>query len=377
MIAQIFNSSLISGPETLVLPNLQHLKSESCVIWLREERSDPRQNAAVEKEFRRFATTHIIPVRDRRDPRAAIELRELLHRLPVRFAQAHDVKASFVLDASGPADRYFRLSTHHGVFARSGLKVRLYEQYYSRFILPRLDAGLTVCRSDREVLLRRGLNPEKIFLHLNGVDRPELDPAARLEKQAHVRRQWKIEANGDLLFGVAARLSPEKDHERLLRVLSLYPGLPFRLLCFGTGPLESHLRRRTRELGLEHKVEWRGYQDGLGQQMAGLDGLLSFSKHEGLPINLLEAAWAGTPILASRVDGVADLIPNETTGLTFPAKATEAEVAELFRRFVSHPAESQAKAWALQARVREHFSGRRWAERLEEITMTISSRRKI
>ncbi len=57
-----------------------------------------------------------------------------------------------------------------------------------------------------------------------------------------------------------------------------------------------------------------GYRDDVGRELAGLDLVLSFSKAEGLPINLIEAGWAGTPVMSMLVGGVKDLIPGDSFG---------------------------------------------------------------
>lgn len=366
MIAQIFNSSLISGPETLVLPNLSHLRRPSCVIWLREERKADDKNDSARKYFQSFAEVHEIPVRSRSDSSAAKSLRETLIRIGATVAHAHDVKATFLLDRAGAHDRYRRLSTHHGVHARSGFRQRAYEQYYSRFLLPRMDRALVVCSSDLEILIRRGLERDKVRLHLNGVDRPQIAPETRPQRQLELRTAWGISTQPDeKIFGIVARLDHEKDHAKALRIFAACRDLPFRVICFGSGPLREALEKQTRELALEKKVIWGGYRANLGSELVGFDGLLSFSKAEGLPINLIEAGWAATPVFARAVDGVSDLIPSERFGMTFEANLDETQVANLFRRFVS--TDQQAPATNLQERVVTTFSGRSWARRFDEI----------
>ena len=97
MIAQIFNSGLISGPETLVLPNLKYINTPFCIIWLKEERVDTEKNEKVLKYFEQFAIVHTIVLTKRRDTHAAKLLRAKLHQLNITVAHAHDVKASYVL----------------------------------------------------------------------------------------------------------------------------------------------------------------------------------------------------------------------------------------------------------------------------------------
>jgi glycosyltransferase involved in cell wall biosynthesis len=269
------------------------------------------------------------------------------------------------------------------VHARSGAKVKAYEQVYRRFALKRFDAALTVCSSDRDILLASGLEPRRVFVHLNGVDRPALGFADRIARQAEVRSAWVsdlgLELEGKVVFGVVARLAAEKNHDLLLRSLAHLraqgKGDPnWVCICFGTGPLDQELREKTHALGLEKNLRWAGYRARLSEEMAGFDFLVSLSKGEGLPINLLEAGWARTPILATAVDGVQDLLPAHQPEWAFsrlPATADPALITEFIQRLISDPDLRLSLSNALFERTRSHFSGLAWRARLLEIYQDI------
>ena len=366
MIAQIFNSSLISGPETLVLPNLKLISTPFCIIWLREERIAKEQNDKVLEYFKKFADVYVISVYKRRDLKAASKLRAKLLELNITLAHAHDVKASYILHLSGISDQYKRISTHHGVHARSLFIVFLYEQFYSRYILPKLDRALIVCSTDKPILIARGVPEEKIIIHLNGVDRPKITWEERSEIQKTIRASWNIKAAPkQKIFGIVARLAKEKDHQLALNIFSKTKDLNFVVLCFGLGPEEENLKELTKTLGLEEKVKWMGYRSTLGNELAGFDGLLSFSMAEGLPINMIEAGWASTPILARVVDGVVDLLPSPEYGKCFPMNASIVEMEKQFRAFFVESGEKEAKN--LLTRIEADFSGRSWAKKMDNI----------
>jgi glycosyltransferase involved in cell wall biosynthesis len=366
MIAEIFNSSLISGPETLVLPNLNLLKEPFCIIWLREERVDADKNNKAFEYFKKFAVVHVISVTARHDIVAAAKLREKLLELKITIAHAHDVKATYILHLCGEHSNYKRISTHHGVHARSLLKVILYEQFYSRFILPKMDKTLIVCSSDLPILLSRGLSESKIIIHLNGVDRPKIDWDDRVSLQLKIRADWNIKAApGEKIYGILARLAKEKEHKLALETFARTKDLSYKILCFGVGPEAENLKRLTVELGLQEKVVWMGYRNSVGEELAGFDGLLSFSRAEGLPISLIEAGWASTPVFSRVVDGVADLLPDNSFGYLFKKDATMDEIDSEFRKFYQDSGESRARAF--QLRIQADFSGRSWAKKMDNI----------
>jgi glycosyltransferase involved in cell wall biosynthesis len=393
LIIHLFNSALVSGPETLVIPALTSLGRElGCPVevgFLSELRRGEAARAPVEYAKSFGLATFEVPVGSPLDPAAVRALAQALEQKRPALVHAHDVKASAYLAAatlflrySGRPPAWKLVSTHHGIHARSGSKVRVYELFYRRIVLRKFDATLCVCTSDREILLRQGLNPRRVFTHLNGVDRPELAEAARPARQTEIRSRWAldlgVDCGGKTVLGIAARLEREKNHSLLLESLAELkrqaPPLDWICLCFGSGSLEKELREKTKRLGLEDSVHWAGYRSGLSAEMAGLDCLISLSQGEGLPINLLEAAWVRTPILAMAVDGVQDLLPPDPDGLgglRLDPGSPPNLIGECIQRLMSDSLQLKKLSNMLYKRVSTQFSEQMWRSCLVQIYQDI------
>ena len=242
-------------------------------------------------------------------------------------------------------------------------------------VIPFCDLCLTVCSSDRELLIRRGVSPSKLRVHFNGVDRRAVEPAERGRLRIALREEWGRACRAGpldgFLIGVVGRLAVEKQHRRILSALSFFaarfPDERFRLLCFGSGPLEGELKALSARLPIADRVHWLGYRKDASAEMAGLDVLLSLSNAEGLPINLIEAGWSGTPVVAHGVDGIRDLIEHGVSGILLEPPASDAQVAEVLRRLSQDPPAAEALGLRLQERVRRSFSGSVWISRLLEL----------
>ena len=379
-VLHVFSSSLVSGPETLVIPALGKWQQEGRdvgLVFLTETRKATESAKVIDYARRFVSRIESVDVRSQYDRDAIEALAQLLlnyqsEKSDRLVVHAHDVKASAYLlwAAQKISSRRFKIvSTHHGVHARSGLKVKLYEKFYVRYVLPHFDATLTVCSVDRERLLSRGLDPKKVFVHLNGVDRRFVSEQDRPTFSANIRSQWSCSA--PRVLGVVARLAHEKRHDRALRLLKSLDLLDSKLewvaLFFGVGPLESALRAQIRELRLEHRVRMMGYRSGMGDEMSGFDVLLSTSDGEGLPINLIEAGWAGTPVVATAIDGNLDLIENGTSGILFATDADIGEISIKIHALISNSAALRSSGLAFHKRGREHFSEQSWLDRLDVI----------
>jgi glycosyltransferase involved in cell wall biosynthesis len=380
MILHVFNSSVVSGPERLVLPALTDDRERFMIVNLLEKRlerlreTDPLENLSRSLGLRYAA----VPVNGRWDRDAIRRLRGLIEAEKPELVHAHAVKASIYLVQSkrGMSAALPIVSTHHGVRGLPDLKTRLYELFYRRFFLRSFDRVLCVSTEDFETVRGSGIGADKLRLHLNGVDGHKVDPSRRSEESARIRASWlprDAARDGFFLFGAVGRLSAEKDHDRLLRVLSCVEKSrcprDWRCLLFGLGDLEQSLRATARRLGLERRIVWMGYRDDVGRELAGLDLLLSFSKAEGLPINLIEAGWAGTPVMSTLVGGVKDLISDESCG---SGVAPDEPVEESARRITALLSQAGRAALdgqgrRLQERVCAEFSRARWMARLREI----------
>lgn len=103
----------------------------------------------------------------------------------------------------------------------------------------------------------------------------------------------------------AGRLSREKGFDLLLEAVALLlPQFPtLQLSIAGRGPETSALRVRSEFLGLDHAVQFLGYQESLAACFAGADIFVLPSRYEGMPNTLLEAAAAGLPIVATPACG--------------------------------------------------------------------------
>ncbi len=108
-----------------------------------------------------------------------------------------------------------------------------------------------------------------------------------------------------------ARLDPVKGHDRLLdawRIL-LDRGHQCRLLLVGEGVLRQALQRQAEVLGIDHAIEFRGFQQNVTAQIEEALFAVLPSRVEGQAIVTIEAATRGRASLVTDVDGSRDCVP--------------------------------------------------------------------
>lgn len=196
----------------------------------------------------------------------------------------------------------------------------------------------------RQVCQRFPRHAHKVVYIPNGVaaalaDAPaEPRPASRF---AVVYVGSLIERKGvDLLVRAWAALSPGE-----------HPG--WTLILVGSGPEESTLRALAESLGVAGQVRFTGSvsPDDVGRHYWQADAFVLPSRSEGMPSVLLEAMASGLPVVATRIDGVEELVTAEREGLLFPVGG-QLKLAAHLQRLAADPALRVRMGAASRQRVR-------------------------
>jgi glycosyltransferase involved in cell wall biosynthesis len=108
------------------------------------------------------------------------------------------------------------------------------------------------------------------------------------------------------------------------------------------------------QLGLGKHFRFLGYREDVPRLLAASDLAVLPSFSEGLPRSLLEAMVTGLPVVASGLDGIAELVVHGVTGFLvrpgFPAEFAEAVV-----RLLKDPELSREMGLRGKQRVAKHF----------------------
>lgn len=163
-----------------------------------------------------------------------------------------------------------------------------------RFLYPRAD--VVICTSNQMIEEMRQdfkVDLSRLFLLPNPVDEVSTRRAALPIKRA---------SGPGLRLVAAGRMTRQKGFDQLIQMM---PGLEpdTHLTILGTGDGQADLESRVRDLGLDERIQFAGYQGNPWAYYAGADAFVMTSRWEGLPNSALEALACGTPIVASPESG--------------------------------------------------------------------------
>lgn len=94
-------------------------------------------------------------------------------------------------------------------------------------------------------------------------------------------------------------------------LIAAWQGIDAKLWIVGDGPEQQALSQHIQALGLQHHIELLGYRADIAMLLAQSDVLIISSRQEGGPYTLAEALLTKTPVLATDVGMVAEVLPPE------------------------------------------------------------------
>jgi len=233
-----------------------------------------------------------------------------------------------------------------GVLARTKTRVltRHYSDYHTRINKRwhvRLDQ-LTTRLSHRVIAVSKhtadhlieveGARREKVHVILNGID---FNRAATSGPDARSRVRREFEAEHDYLLLIVARLHPEKGHHYLFEAMAEVRkrvSRNVRLLVAGAGSFERAYRSEVRALGCDDVVSFLGFRKDSADLMAAADLVILPSLAEAFGLALTESLYIGTPVVATRVGGIPEIVEDGVDGMLVPpadSKALADAIVEL------------------------------------------------
>jgi glycosyltransferase involved in cell wall biosynthesis len=246
---------------------------------------------------------------------------------------------------------------------RASDRVRLSLDALSNRLASHIIAVSDSCR--KFLIEREGVPAEKITRIQNAIDLGRF--SASCGSKADARRALGIPDGPPVIAGVG-RLNPQKNFSLFVRiaaaVLRRHPQAVFVLA--GEGPEEGLLRKLATECGVGEQLHFCGYVPDTRQVYLAADILLMPSLFEGLPMTLLEAMAMKVPVVASALDGIAEVVEDGRDGFLVPSGDAPG-FTDRICRLVETPSLRDQIGEAASEKITRRFSAGRMCGEVEQI----------
>ncbi|MGY6766145.1 glycosyltransferase family 1 protein [Faecalibacterium prausnitzii] len=198
-----------------------------------------------------------------------------------------------------------KIITHsHNEWRGNNFRIKLFHKLNQSRVVEYSDS-LFACSdvAGRYMFRKDGIESNKYRIIKNGIDTKKylFNPSIR----SKVRRDLDLE--NKFVIGHIGRLSHQKNHSFLLDIFNkvYQSNKDAVLLLIGGGELESKIKLKIKELGLETAVLMLGVRTDIPDLLQAMDVFLFPSLYEGLGIVTIEAQASGLPCIVSNA------VPNE------------------------------------------------------------------
>lgn len=255
-----------------------------------------------------------------------------------------------------------RIGTHLGeIRGMSAWRERLHTILVNRGVIQTLVASSSRTRSNA---VQAGIDPNRIKVIHNAIMPFDV---GGVDRNA-VRNKLGLR-HDDIFLLAVGRLVYEKGHEFLVEAMSKVAQVNDRAVAgiCGEGPLREQLSRQIEALGLQEKVKLLGLWNDIPELLAAADVFVLPSRWEGLPMALLEAMMAGLPVVATRVEGVEDVVEHGAHGFLVPLESPQALADAVLQLCSTSEAQRREMGGRGRARILESYTTDRMCEQYLQV----------
>lgn len=314
------------------------------------------------------------------DARSVRRMREIIRELRPHILHTHTAKAGAIARAaalvSGAARPAILVHTFHGHVLKGyfdPVRTAFFKKV-ERSLARVTDALVAVSPEVRDELVAAGIAPREKFSVIRlGIPLEERlgDATADLD----YRRLYGISESA-FVVGWVGRMTDVKDTDAVLEIVGAARdrGLEAVLVMVGDGPDRVRLEQLAHDIGIARSTFFVGYQPEVAGYYRLFDAFLLPSVNEGTPVSAIEALASGTPVVATRVGGVPDVVRDGEDGFLFEPGDTD-DAAERLALLASDATLRSALGASGRERVLRRYSVSRLVEDVDRLYRSLLSER--
>ena len=209
--------------------------------------------------------------------------------------------------------------TAHGFHFYKGAPIKNWLLFYpvEWYLAKFTDTIITINKEDYELATIRFKNRCKDIQYIPGVgiDTKRFDIRMSEKEKSELKKSIGLKEN-DYVLTCVARLDRNKNQGFLIETMEelVKKNSNIHLLLVGPDELNGYYQNLTDEKELNNNIHFLGRREDIPELLQVTDIVVSASKREGLPVNVMEALSSGKPVVALECRGMRDLVKDGMNG---------------------------------------------------------------
>jgi glycosyltransferase involved in cell wall biosynthesis len=251
------------------------------------------------------------------DLRLLNKINSIISEEKIDLIHAHGTKGASNVVVSAKTSRLPLIYTVHGWSSHKGLNQinHRIRKRIERYICE--NSATVICVSKANYDDAPLTNKENFTVIHNGIDTVKYSPKNRKK----IRTELGIDSN-TFIIGYLVRLTYQKNPFTLLKAFQILTEKfnDIKLMIVGEGELKNEVINFINKNYLDDKVISFPYRSDVNVLLNAIDCYVLPSLWEGLPYGLLEAMSMGVPSIASKADGIPEVIDDNVNGILVDPK---------------------------------------------------------
>jgi glycosyltransferase involved in cell wall biosynthesis len=194
--------------------------------------------------------------------------------------------------------------------------IKYFAKLYFKLFMKIVDASVFVSRLNFDESKQAGIVKYGNVI-LNGLDESQMKYLQPEEARRYFSGLCGIDCKNNFVIGSTGRLAYQKNYEFFIenfeKIKNRIPNA--KIVIIGDGPDHDKFKKRIEQLGIQNDFYLVGAIKDSYQYIKAFDVFALPSRYEGLSISLIEAIFAGCPILASDVGGNSEIVDKNSPQL--------------------------------------------------------------
>lgn len=214
--------------------------------------------------------------------------------------------------------------TAHGFHFYKGAPLKNWILFYpvEKLLSKYTDSLITINMEDYKLAKKKFKKCKDIeYVSGVGIDTSKFNIALSNKEKIKIKNSIGLKEN-DFVLACVARMDKNKNQIFLIECMKeiIKKNNTIHLLLIGPDELNGYYQSQAKYYNIEKNIHFLGRRDDIPRVLQIVNIVVSASKREGLPVNVMEALASNIPVVALNCRGMQDLITNGENGYIVSSK---------------------------------------------------------